>query len=72
MHKLLSALNYCDTAAELHTAIDLKLIAIESAFSTKLANHETKFTKIVEDKLLNKMVEGFNLKYDNSLLASKI
>ena len=76
MHKLPSALKCYDTTDELQAAIDSKLTAIESAFSNKFADHEAKFTKIVEDKLidheikLNKMVEDFNSKHDN-LLASK-
>ena len=76
MHKLPSALKCYDTTAELQAAIDSKLTAKESAFSNKFADHEAKFTKIVEDKLidheikLNKMVEDFNSKHDN-LLASK-
>ena len=76
MHKLPVALKCYDTTAELQAAIDSKLTAIESAFSNKFADHEAKFTKIVEDKLidheikLNKMVEDFNSKHDN-LLASK-
>ena len=77
MHKLPTALIFDDTTNELHTVIDSKLTTIESVLSTKLTDHEDKFTKIIEDKLadheikLNKIVEDVNLKHDN-LLASML
>ena len=71
MHKLPTALKCYDITNELQTTIDSKFTAIEWALSTEFIDHEAKFIKIIEDKLvdheiklnkkLSKLAEGINL-----------
>ena len=53
MRKLSTALKCYDITNELQTTTDLKFTAIELALSTKFTDHEAKFTKIIEDKLVD-------------------